>query len=121
MCFLYVFLQIAVGLKNFPTKVAFFLHVFFVCVSSNCLRPGKFSHGDCTSKFSHKSCNFFFITCVFLYMFLQIAFGSTNFPTKIAILSSCGFCTCFFKLPSVWKVFPQSLHLKIFPQKLQFF
>ena len=112
MCCLYVFLQIAFSPKNFAIKVAnFFFMCFFVRGSSNWLR---------SEKLSHKSCNFFYHMCL-LYVFLQIAFGPKNFATKIAIFSWCGFCICFFKLPSVYKFFPQSLHLKIFPQKSQFF
>ena len=124
MCFLYVFLQIAYGPKYFPTKIAIFsscvfcmcffklplvrnifpqksqflLHVFLVCVSSNCLWSQIFSHKNCT----------FFFMC-FLYMFLQIAFGPKhflhvffyvilqiayglkNFPSKVALFSSCVF------------------------------
>ena len=98
MCFLYVFLQIAFGQKIFPTKVPFFstcvsrmwffklpsawkifpqklqffLCVFFGCDSSNCLRPEKFSHKNCT----------FFFLCTF-YVFLQIAFGQKHFPQKL--------------------------------------
>ena len=66
--------------------------------------------------FSHKSCNFFFITCVickrffkfpsvrkifpqkthlflhvFFYVILQIAFSLKIFPTKVALFSSCVF------------------------------
>ena len=92
MCFLYVIVQIAFGLKIFPTKIALFLHVFFVCVSSNCLW---------SETFSHKNCNFFFMS--FLFVIFQIAFGQKNSPTKVALFSSCVFCMCFFKLPLVRK------------------
>ena len=126
MWFLYIFLQIAFSLKIFPTKVALFSSCVFVCVSSNCLW---------SEIFSHKNCNFFLMW--FLYIFLQIAFGPKNFPTKVAFFSTCVFCMCFLKLPSSWKIFPQKFHFfscffcmcffkfplvpNIFPQKLHFF
>ena len=112
--------------KFFPQKSNFFLHVFFVCDSSNCLRP---------EKFSHKSCNFFFVC--FSVVILQIAFGLKNFPTKIALFSSYVLFMCFFKLPLVRNIFHKNCTLffmcfcmcffelpvvrNIFPQKLQFF
>ena len=66
------FFKLPLAWKLFPQNLHFFLHVFFVCVSSNCRR---------SEKFSHKSC--IFSSCVFCMCFFKLPSAWKIFPRRL--------------------------------------
>ena len=134
MCCLYVFLQIAFG--PVPQKSHFLFHVLFVCVSSNCLRSEKFSHKSCIfffmyflyvflqhrfgpKIFFHKSCNFLFM--YFLYVFFQIAFSQKKISHKSFNFFFICLLYVFLQINYGLENFHTEFALKTFPTKVAIF